>query len=266
MTTSFQEGTMSDKEIISTFFNELKKYPQLHHDELINLFKTLDTDASVEVRNKIAQSNLRLVVSIAKTFKNQNIPLIDLVQEGSVGLLTAIAKFRWEKGYMFSTYATWWIRQAIQQHLLKKKRLIRLPAHAATVQRKIIQATEQLRDKNGQEPTNEELLEAVNASKTVIKATLQSGRQIISLNEQVNKTDTSTLEERIVDTSASPFEKMCKDEMIGVVKQVLQSLSLKEIAIIRLRSGLISDVVDNDEYNVTEEEEQQIILGDDGAD
>lgn len=251
---------MSDKELISTFFDELKQYPQLPHEELVSLFKVLDKDSSsIETRNKIAEANLRLVVSIAKTFKNQNIPLIDLVQEGSVGLLTAIAKFRWEKGYMFSTYATWWIRQAIQQHILKKKRLIRLPAHAATVQRKIIQASEEFRDKNGHEPTNDELIEAVNASKTVIKATLQSGRQIISLNEQVNKTDTTTLEEKIVDTAASPFEKMCKDEMVGIVKQVLLSLSTKEIAIIRLRSGLISDVVDSEEYDVSEEDEQAII-------
>lgn len=256
---------MSERELTSLFFEELKKHPQLQHDDLVKLFQKLDIDnTNNTIRNQIAEANLRLVVSIAKQYMRHQIPLLDLVQEGNIGLLTAIGKFRWERGFRFSTYASWWIKQAIQQHILKRKRLIRLPAHAATVQRKLIKASEAHRDRTGEEPTNEELLEAVQASKTVVQATLRSGRSVVSLSQAASQghfrgPNEDTIEERLEDTSVvSQFDSVSKAEMLQIATGVLNSLSTKEMAIIRLRSGLISDI-DDSEYEITTEEEQIII-------
>lgn len=252
---------------ISAYLNDLKLYPQLKHPEVVRLFQTYETGGKPgeKARKTLIESNLRLVISIAKKHKGYNIPLEDLIQEGNLGLLKAIERFDYKKGFRFSTYATWWIKQAISQHVLKRKRMIRLPAHAAGIQRKLIQAADEFREMTGTEPSQEDLLALVDASETVVKATMASGNNIVSLNQTVtNDPDSGTLEDRIEDTAHrnDPFYNVSSKELMNVVKCVLSKLSDKESAILKLRFGLFDeDDIDRNQYVITEEEAESLAKG-----
>ena len=254
----------SSKTSISNYLNTLQSYPQLEHEELIELFQKYEKGGSdsLKARQKLAQSNLRLVVYIAKKQKGHNIPLEDLIQEGNLGLLKAIERFDWKKGFRFSTYATWWIKQSISQYILKRKKIIRLPAHAVSAQKKLMQATDSFKELKGYGPSSEELSEMIDVSETVVKATMFSGKNIISLQQPLNDEESSTLEDKIEDNNVDndPFESLSKKEMLGIVQRVMSELSTKEAAILRLRFGLHDDIK-TDTYQVTSEEALQIASG-----
>lgn len=254
----------SKQNTISSYLGSLQSFPQLEHEELVQLFQAYERggNEATKARKKLTESNLRLVVYIAKKQKGHNIPLEDLIQEGNLGLLKAIDKFDWKKGFRFSTYATWWIKQAISQYVLKRKKIIRLPAHAASAQKKLIEASDAFKELKGYGPTSEELSEMIDVSETVVKATMASGKNIVSLQQHVGEDGTSTLEDKIEDTNHSndPFESLAKKEMMVIVKKVMSSLSTKEAAILRLRFGLYEDVETKD-FEVTEEEANMIIAG-----
>lgn len=254
----------STKTSISNYLNSLQSYPQLEHSELIELFQKYEKkdSESIKARQKLAQSNLRLVVYIAKKQKGHNIPLEDLIQEGNLGLLKAIDRFDWKKGFRFSTYATWWIKQSISQYILKRKKIIRLPAHAVSAQKKLIQASDSFKESNGYVPSSEELSEMIDVSETVVKATMFSGKNIVSLQQPLNDDESSTLEDRIEDSNHdnNPFESLSKKEMLDIVHRVMNGLTAKESAILRLRFGLHDDVKEED-YRVTQDESLQIASG-----
>lgn len=273
-----ERGTDLEQNIISSYLNALHKFPQLKHPEVVELFKaynagcTRDAEGEVtartkeaeRVRKKLTECNLRLVVSIAKQYKGHNIPIEDLIQEGNIGLMKAVDRFKHEKGFRFSTYATWWIKQAIGQHVLKRKRIIRLPAHAATVQRKMLQAAEEYRESNGVEPTNDELMELVGASETVVKATIHSGRGTISLQQPIGFSgDGDTIEDKVEDDrpGSDPYENVAEKQLLEIAHEVLSHLSPKEAAILRLRFGLVEESADSTEYPITEEEARAVMEG-----
>jgi len=268
---------------VSTYLDSLHRFPQLPHPEVVKLFQEYIagrtkigddqydlTPEAKKVRKKLVECNLRLVVSIAKQYKNHNIPIEDLIQEGNIGLMKAVERFDWERGFRFSTYATWWIRQAIGQHVLKRKRIIRLPAHAATVQRKMIQASEEFRESVGHEPTQEEIQEMIGASETVVKATMHSGRAVLSLDQPMQSWqgrgdggDKSSLGDLIEDEreGMNPFENVAEKQLLEITKRVLKNLSAKESAILRLRFGLVEDATDNESFPITEEEMREVMSG-----
>lgn len=254
----------SSKTAISNYLDSLQSYPQLEHNELIELFQVYEKGGkdSVNARQKLAQSNLRLVVYIAKKQKGHNIPLEDLIQEGNLGLLKAIDRFDWTRGFRFSTYATWWIKQAISQYVLTRKKIIRLPAHAVSAQKKLLQASDTFKESNGYGPSSEELSEMISVSETVVKATIQSGKNVVSLHQPVGDDGSSTLGDKIEDTNpvSDPFESLAKKEMMQIVKRVMGELSTKEAAILRLRFGLHDDI-SSETYQVTDEESQLIAAG-----
>ena len=267
-----------DRNTVSSYLDALHRFPQLKHPEVVELFQryvagcvrdkdneVIDrTPEATRIRKKLAECNLRLVVSIAKQYKGHNIPIEDLIQEGNIGLLKSIDRFDWERGFRFSTYATWWIRQAIGQHVLKRKRMIRLPAHAATVQRKLLQAAEEYRELNNAEPTSEELMELVGASESVVKATMHSGRGTISLQQPLSASgEGDTIEDKVEDDrpGADPFENVAEKQLLEITKRVLCELSAKEAAILRLRFGLVEDSTDNTAYPITEEEMDAVMQG-----
>jgi RNA polymerase primary sigma factor len=266
-----------DKNAVSSYLDALHHFPQLKHPELVELFKTYNagrtkidddkyelTPDAAKVRAKLIECNLRLVVSIAKQYKGHNIPIEDLIQEGNIGLMKSIERFDWKRGYRFSTYSTWWIKQAIGQHVLKRKRMIRLPAHAATVQRKLLQAAEEYRDSMKCEPTAEELQALIGASETVVRATMHSGRGTISLQQPMSASgEGDSIEDRVEDErpGADPFENVAEKQLLEITKRVLNGLSAKEAAILRLRFGLVEDATDSKSYPITSEEMTAVMQG-----
>lgn len=247
-------------DIIHDYLKDLKAFSLLKHPEVVTLFKDYvegEPELAKKAKKKLVESNLRLVISIAKRHKGHNIPLEDLIQEGNLGLLKAIDRFDYKRGFKFSTYATWWIKQAISQHVLKRKRMIRLPAHAASVQKKIVQAADEYRAMMGCDPSNDELLDLIDASETVVKATIASGRNTVSLNQTLTSDpESGTLDEKIEDEdeNSNPFHVTSSKELLGIVQGVLQTLTEKESAILRLRFGLFDENMDTSEYKIEEED------------
>ena len=247
--------------VVSAYLTELQTYPQLKHEQVVEAFQTLEKGGieAERVKKKLIECNLRLVVSIAKSYRGHHIALEDLIQEGNIGLMKAIDRFQWEKGFRFSTYATWWIRQAIGQHVLKYKRIIRLPAHAATVQRRLAQAAEEYRKEFGVDPTQQELIDIVGASETVVKATIHSSHGIVSLqdfcgNPSGNAPNTWENKIQSFDPKDDPFESVSAEELKLRTLQVLKELTPKESAILRLRFGLVEEEPEDVAYQISEDE------------
>ena len=219
--------------------------------------------ATESARQQLIEANLRLVVYIAKQYKGYNIPLEDLIQEGNLGLMKSIEKFDWKKGFRFSTYATWWVKQAIGQYILKRKRIIRMSAHAVTAQKKMAAAAEEYRQMMGVDPTTEELKEMTGTSDAVFNATHFAGRHIISLDQPLSsESGSDTLEDRLIDDkNVNPFEMISSQQMMEVARNVLENLTSKEAAILRLRFGLVDDVLEDDSYNMSVEELNMVSSG-----
>jgi RNA polymerase primary sigma factor len=258
---------VGEQSTLNVYFNGIKRHPRITHDDSVSLFKQMEQGNSA-ARRKLVESNLRLVISVAKKYRASGLPMEDLIQEGNIGLMKAVERFRWEKGFKFSTYATWWIKQAIGEHVLKGKRTVRMPAHAVTLQRQMISAADSFREEFGTSPTPEEMSELVDASESVIRATMASGGNAISLSDPAFAhgdvdTNTGTLIDTISDDSedSDPFENVSKAQMIEITKRVMQKLSPKEMAILRLRFGISEDPTDHEAYPITASELEDLKAG-----
>ena len=254
----------ADADLVRMYLDEIGKYPLLTKDDEGNLARAIEAGRKAteelgggtfsgvrlrelrrEARNgddatqAFINSNLRLVVSIAKRYQSSDMPLLDLVQEGNLGLIHAVEKFDWRKGFKFSTYATWWIRQSIGRGIDNSARTIRLPVHAGDQVRRLIRVRNHMEGELGRVPTPAELAEALQVSEEHVTELLGHATDPVSLDTPIGTDGDTELGDIVADmTAASTFEIVAESMMADEIEKLLRPLDEREREILRLRYGL----------------------------
>jgi len=234
---SVPEGVGID-DPVRMYLKEIGRVPLLTAEEEVELAKRIE-QGDEEAKRRLAEANLRLVVSIAKRYVGRGMLFLDLIQEGNLGLIKAVEKFDYRKGYKFSTYATWWIRQAITRAIADQARTIRIPVHMVETINKLIRVSRQLLQEYGREPTPEEIAEKMGISEERVREIMKIAQEPISLETPIGEEEDSHLGDFIEDEEAlAPAEAasfmLLKEQLEGV----LDSLTPREKKVLRLRFGL----------------------------
>jgi RNA polymerase primary sigma factor len=240
--TTFRNGELAaaTTDALQLFLNEIRRYPLLTAAEEVELAKRIE-QGDLEAKERMINSNLRLVVSIAKKYQGQELSLLDLIQEGIFGLIRAAEKFDWRKGYKFSTYATFWIRQAIQRGLANKARTIRIPVHIGQRERKIARAERELLTKLGRDPTDEEIATLAELPLPQVEEVREAARTVTSLDRPVGEEGETALGE-LLEGGAPPVDEEVEVSLSEqLLRRTIEELPEPERNVIRLRYGINGD-------------------------
>jgi RNA polymerase primary sigma factor len=223
---------------LQLFLKDIGKVRLLTAQEEVDLAKRIER-GDLDAKQKMVESNLRLVVSIAKNYRNQGLPFLDLIQEGTLGLVRAAEKFDYRKGFKFSTYATWWIRQAIARAVADKARTIRIPVHIVEKLNKIGRAERKLVTELGREPTPDEIAAVTGIDPDEVDSIKRSAQAPVSLEKPVGDEEESEFGQFIADERAeSPYERAAEILTKEALREALENLSYRERRVLELRYGL----------------------------
>jgi RNA polymerase primary sigma factor len=232
-----EEIVSNTTDALQLFLNEMGRYPLLTADEEIELAKRIER-GDLAAKERMVTSNLRLVVSLARKYQGLDLPLLDLIQEGIFGLIRAAEKFDWRKGYKFSTYATFWIRQAIQRGIENKARTIRVPIHVGQRERKVARAERDLSTRLGRAPTDEEIAEETELPLDQIKEAREATRTITSLDRPVGEEGETALGDLLPSTDAAPEEEVHISLREEALRTAVARLPSPEREVVRMRYGI----------------------------
>ncbi len=263
---SVPEGISID-DPVRMYLKEIGKVPLLTAEEEVEIAKKLESgtdEEKDEAKRKLSEANLRLVVSIAKRYVGRGMLFLDLIQEGNLGLIKAVEKFDYRKGFKFSTYATWWIRQAITRAIADQARTIRIPVHMVETINKLIRVSRQLLQEYGREPSPEEIAKEMGISESKVREIIKIAQEPVSLETPIGEEEDSHLGDFIPDDDApAPAEAASFALMKEQLLDVLDTLTPREEKVLRLRFGLddghqrtLEEV--GREFNVTRERIRQI--------
>ena len=223
---------------VKVYLKEIGRVQLLSPEEEVELAKRM-AEGDQKARQRLAESNLRLVVSIAKRYVGRGMHFLDLIQEGNLGLIKAVEKFDYTKGFKFSTYATWWIRQAITRAIADQARTIRIPVHMVETINKVKKVSAQLLHENGREPTVEEIAEAMSITENKVREILRVAQEPVSLETPIGEEEDSHLGDCIPDEDAQvPAEAAYQSLLKEQLTEVLATLTPREEKVLRLRFGL----------------------------
>jgi len=254
---------VSIEDPVRMYLKEIGKVPLLSADEEIELAKRMEM-GDQEAKKRLAEANLRLVVSIAKRYVGRGMLFLDLIQEGNLGLIKAVEKFDYRKGYKFSTYATWWIRQAITRAIADQARTIRIPVHMVETINKLIRVSRQLLQELGREPTPEEIAAEINMPEDRVREILKISQEPVSLETPIGEEEDSHLGDFIQDDNVPvPADAAAFTLLREQLGEVLDTLTEREQKVLKLRFGLddgrartLEEV--GKEFDVTRERIRQI--------
>ena len=254
---------VSTEDPVRMYLKEIGNVPLLTSEQEVELARRVEA-GDEEAKKALTEANLRLVVSIAKKYVGRGMPFLDLIQEGNMGLMKAVDKFDYTKGYKFSTYATWWIRQAITRGIADTGRTIRVPVHMVETINKTLRMTRQLLQELGREPTPEEVAERLSVPVSRVREVLKISRDPVSLDTPIGEEDDSHLGDFIEDdTALSPADSATFSMLREELANALESLTERERQVVKLRFGLedgrartLEEV--GREFNVTRERIRQI--------
>jgi RNA polymerase primary sigma factor len=239
-TYAIDELAVMTGDTLQLFLRDVRRHPLLTAAEEIELAKRIER-GDLEAKERMVNSNLRLVVSLAKKYQGHELALLDLIQEGILGLIRAAEKFDWRKGYKFSTYATFWIRQAIQRGLANQGRTIRLPVHIGQRERKIVRAERELAVELERTPTDEEVAKRADISVRELAETREFSRTVTSLERPVGEEGDTQLGDLLPSDAPEPVEEVEIGLRQEAVHRALENLSEQEQQVIRLRYGINGD-------------------------